>query len=209
MREAVSTPFDHYFRTAFAAVPWARGFARIWAYGGLLGIFLGRSWAVLGALGRSWVLLGVCWAVLGGSWALLGPLLGRSWAALGGPGRFPGSLLAALGRQDGQNGPQEAPKRPKLDETMVLSISAQNGPRRGPGGAKWRLRGANQNKARSGRGAAQEPPKNHPRATQEPLRTAKSHPKPPRTSREAPRRPRGPKEAPRRLSPAWKKHGKR
>ena len=44
---------------------------------------LGRSWAVLGDLGRSWVVLGRSWVALGRSWNALGSLLGRSWSALG------------------------------------------------------------------------------------------------------------------------------
>ena len=53
--------------------------------GALLGA-LGRSWALLGALGT---LLGRSWDALGRSWALL-DALGRSWGALG-------TLLARFG----------------------------------------------------------------------------------------------------------------
>ena len=44
------------------------------------------SWALLGPLGPSWVLLGASWAILGASWVLLGnswALLGNSWLPLG------------------------------------------------------------------------------------------------------------------------------
>ena len=63
--------------------------------GGVLGAnfaLLARSWALLGALGRSWdalgTLLGRSWDALGRSWLLLAAqetLLGHSWLDLGPP----------------------------------------------------------------------------------------------------------------------------
>ena len=118
--------FDQYIRTAFSTVPWTRGFAVCFgiscawgirkASGVLLGVFLGRSWAVLGALGR---VLGA----LGRSWAALGRLLGALGWLLGALGAAPGPLLGRLGRLLGALGRAlGAQGRPKAAKTLEKSI---------------------------------------------------------------------------------------
>ena len=78
------------------------------------------------------------------------------------------------------------PKKPQEAKNLEKPWFCQFLPNTAPGEAQAAPSGGSEepSKARSGLGAAQEPPKNHPRATQEPLRTAQE---PPKTTQDGPR----------------------